>query len=109
MCVLGVAERNIECWLAIDRGALAKELGCAPDDIPPGDPSGFVKRRFGLGKRDDAREDAKRRVSQFVACAPLKSWIKGSKSFEEFYGDAKDLGAQIHCNMPNELESGNGG
>ncbi len=105
MCVLGVAERNIECWLAIDRGALAKELECAPDDIPTDDPSGFVQRRFGLGNRDDAREEAKRRVSRFVARAPLKSWIDGSKSFEDFYRDAKTLGAQLPCDMPNELES----
>ena len=104
MCVLGVAERNIECWLAVDRGALARELGCAPDDIPTNDPSGFVKRRFGLGERDNARKDAKRRVSRFVAQAPLKSWIKGSKSFEDFYRDAKILGARMHCDMPNELE-----
>ena len=106
MCVLGVAERNIECWLAIDRSALAKELGCAPHEIPTDNPAGFVKRRFGLGERDDAREDAKRRVSRFVADAPLKSWIERSDSFEDFYQDAKALGTRIRCDMPNERESG---
>ncbi len=105
MCVFGVAERNIECWLAINRNVLAKELNCTPDDIPRDDPSGFVKRKFGLGERGDAREDAKGRVTQFVAQAPVKSWIEGSESFKSFYGEARSLAARTKCEMPNELES----
>jgi len=103
MCVFGVAERNIECWLAIDREALAKELQCDSKDIPTDDPSGFIKRRFGLGQRDPARGVAKERVAQFVAHAPLKSWIGKSESFEDFYQEARSLGAGINCDMPNEL------
>ena len=105
LCVFGVAERNIECWLAINRSALANELGCTADDIPRDDPSGFVKRRFGLGERDDARMDAKSRVTQFVTHAPVRSWIEGSESFGSFYSDARSLAARTSCNMPNELES----
>ena len=105
MCVFGVAERNIECWLAINRNVLAKELNCTPDDIPRDDPSGFVKRKFGLGERDGTREDAKGRVVQFVAQAPVKSWIKNSESFEDFYKEARSLAARTNCDMPNELES----
>lgn len=105
ICVFGVAERNIECWLAINRHALAKELSCNPADIPNHDPSGFVKRRFGLGERDLARGDAKTRVSRFVTHAPVKSWIEGSESFESFYKDARSLAARTNCDVPNELES----
>lgn len=103
LCVFGVADRNIECWLAIDRPALAGELGCDPVEIPSDDPSGFVDRRFGLRQRDLHRENAKARVSRFVAQAPMKSWIQGSPSFEDFYKDARALAAQIRCDMPNEL------
>ena len=105
LCVFGVAKRNIECWLAIDREALARELGCKRADIPAGDPSGFVKRQFGLGKRDAAREEAKTRVSRFVANAPLKTWIERADSFEDFYRDARALGTQMNCSIPNELEA----
>jgi len=104
LCVFGVAERNIECWLAIDRVALARELGCTPDDIPDDDPSGFVKRRFGLGERDAERETAKQRVARFVAQAPLKSWIERSDSFEDFYQSIRALAAQTQCRIVNELE-----
>ena len=105
MCVFGVAERNIECWLAIDRGALAKELQCDSSDIPNDDPSGFVKKRFDLGQRDAARAEAKDRVSRFVKAAPMKSWIEGSRSFEEFYEDIRRLAVQRKCNLPNERET----
>ncbi len=103
--VYGMADRNIECWLAVNRVALAKELNCTPEEIPRDDPSGFVKKKFGLGERDNAREDAKNRVAQFVAQAPVKSWIEGSESFRSFYGEARSLAARTACEMPNELES----
>ncbi len=105
MCVFGVAERNIECWLAVNRDALAKALNCTPEEIPTDDPSGFVKRRFDLGARGAAREDAKGRVTQFVAQAPVKSWIEGSESFKSFYQDVRSLAARTKCSLPNEMES----
>jgi hypothetical protein len=104
LCVFGVAERNIECWLAADRPALAKEIGCDLEDIPAGDPSGFVKRRFGLGERDANRDAAKEQIGRFVAEVSLKAWIETSDSFEDFYRDVRSLAAQRGCAIPNELE-----
>ena len=104
MCVFGVAERNIECWLAIDRSVLANELGCSPDEIPTDNPSNFVKRHFGLTRRDQ-KDEARLRIRRFVKKTPLKSWMQ-SKSFEAFYDDARNLAAQVKCHMPNEREGG---
>lgn len=104
LCVFGVAERNIECWLAADRGGLAQELGCDVAEIPPGDPSGFVKRRFGIERRDEARNLAKTRVEEFVARAELNVWIRESESFADFYGNAKALASRLKCQMPNERD-----
>ncbi|MGD0896230.1 MAG: hypothetical protein ABR915_00255 [Thermoguttaceae bacterium] len=104
LCVFGVAQRNIECWLAADRRALANELGCHIEDIPADDPSGFVDRAFGLGQRDVGREAAKDRIARFVAGAPLASWIEKSESFEDFYKDARALAARRQCTIPNEIE-----
>ena len=100
----GVADRNIESWLSIDRKDLARELGCKPDEIPPGDPSGFVKGRFGLGERDVRREEAKKRVEDFVARVPMKSWIENSDSFKDFYERVRDLSIQNKCALPNDME-----
>jgi hypothetical protein len=105
LCVFGVAERNIECWLVTDRRALADELGCTTEDIPNDDPSGFVKRRFGLGERGVARDDAKQRIADFVSRAPLRNWIASSDSFRALYDDARALAARIGCEMPNEREA----
>jgi hypothetical protein len=104
LCVFGVADRNIECWLAANRDAIARELGCSADEIPKEDPSGFVKRAFGLGGRDAGRESAKKRVVHFVIGAPLWSWIDQSESFQDFYKDVRALAARGECRVPNELE-----
>ena len=103
LTLFGVADRNIECWLAIDRGALARELKCREEEIPTDDPSNFVKRRFGLTDRD-TRQNAKARVCDYVAQASLRTWIEGSDSFADFYEEARDLATQNECSIPNERE-----
>lgn len=105
LTLFGVADRNVECWLAADPGALAVELECRAEEIPKDDPSDFVKQRFGLTDRD-RREDAKERVRKYVARAPLKSWIRASDSFADFHDDARRLAARTGCAMPNERNDG---
>ena len=102
--LFGVADRNIECWLAIVRDALAAELGCPVDDIPIDDPSHFVKRRFGLSNRD-TRKDARTRICNYVAHASLRSWIERSASFGDLYDQARGLSRRTGCPFPNELET----
>lgn len=103
LTLFGVADRNIECWLAIDREALARELKCQEEDIPEHNPSNFIKRRFELTERDK-KQNAKARICNFVAQAPLRTWIRDSKSFEDFYEDVRDLAVQNGCSFPNERE-----
>ena len=103
LTLLGVADRNVECWLAADRGALAAELECRAEDISTDDPSTFVKRRFGLTGRN-RREAAKQRVREYVAQASLRSWIKASDSFADFHDEARRLAKHIGCAMPNERQ-----
>ena len=105
LTLLGVADRNVECWLAADRGALAVELECRAEEIPKDDPSAFVKRRFGLTDRD-RREAAKDRVREYVAQASLRSWIGASASFASFHDDARGLAKQTRCAIPNERDDG---
>ncbi len=104
LTLLGVADRNIECWLAIDRGALARELQCQVNDIPTDDPSDFIKRHFGLTGRD-TKQDAKARICDYVAQASLKTWIEREDSFEDFYEQARRWATRNECSIPNERES----
>ena len=101
LTLFGVADRNIECWLAIDRSALACELACPVEKIPSDNPSHFVKQGFGLTKRDK-KQGAKARVQDYVARASLKAWIAGSDSFQNFYDEARRLAGQNKCSIPNE-------
>lgn len=105
LTLFGVADQNIECWLAIDQEALACELECSKEDIPTDNPSksNFIKRRFGLTDRD-TKQNAKARICNYVAEVSLRTWIKDSKSFEDFYEDARDLAIQNGCSFPNERE-----
>ena len=107
LTLFGVADRNIECWLAIDRGALASELGCCVEEIPvlPKDPSGFVKGGFDRRARNRG-QDVQECVSDYVERASLRSWIEGSDSFGDFYEDARSLALLTKCPFPNERETG---
>lgn len=103
--VFGVAERNIECWLGIDKQAIASELGCNVNEIPNDDPSGFVKRKFGINHRDEMKEDGKNRIKDFVASAVLYNWIKNSDSFNHFWDQMYQLSKNHQdCKIPNEAE-----
>lgn len=105
LTLFGVADRNVECWLAADRGALAAELGCRAEEIPTDDPSAFVKRRFGLTDRE-GKDAAKERVREYVVRASLKSWIEESDSFADFHDEARRLAKQTKCPIPNERNDG---
>ena len=76
------------------------------EDIPADEPhlSGFVKRRFGLTDRD-TREDAKGRMCKYVLQASLRVWIRGSRSFGDFYDEVRGWAARNGCPLPNELEA----
>ncbi len=102
--VFGVANRNIECWLSIDRPALATELGCKAEDIPTDDPSGFVKRRFGTGARGQVRHEGKERIQNFVSEVSFYHWLRNCKSFEHFWDQIYKLSKQANCSIPNERE-----
>ncbi len=106
LTVFGVAERNMEWWLAIDRNALAQELNCRVEEIPADEPrlSRFVKRCFGLTDRD-TRDEGKERVCRYVLQASLRPWIQDSRSFEDFYEGARRWALQNACSLPNELET----
>lgn len=105
LTLFGVADRNIECWLAADRSALADELDCRVEDIPvlPEDPSGFVKGGFERRARNRG-QDVGECVSGYVERALLKPWIEKSVSFADFYEDARSLALLTECPFPNERD-----
>lgn len=100
LTVFGVANRNIECWLSLDREALAKELDCKPNDIHSDNPSGFVKKRFGVSSRGSSGMN---RIQRFVKNSNLHNWLH-DKSFEHFWDQIFQRSKLEGCNIPNERE-----
>ena len=98
--LFGVADRNIECWLALDRDALSKELGCKPNDFPSDNPSGFIKKRFGVSSRGSTGVD---RIRRFVAKSIFHNWLH-DKSFDHFWEQIWVLSKREGCDIPNERE-----
>ncbi len=99
MIVVGIAERNIECWLNADVDYLSNELGVTRKVLEVEDPKPVVHAAI------SGSVDKQARFVQLVTKAPLKSWIKNSASFKQFYNDARDLSQRMNCSFPNELEN----
>lgn len=95
----GVPERNIECWLTVDREYAAKHLNVPPKALDVPDPKGVFERALGITSYDRKEEE----IASFVRDAPIRNWLE-SRSFETFYEDARVLGKQQGHPIPNEWE-----
>ncbi len=100
MMLYGVADRNIECWLAADRDYLASKLDISQKDLAVDDPKGVIEHALGVTSYDRQEE----KIASIVYDAPLRNWLKRSPSFEAFYEDARLLSKQEQYSIPNERE-----
>ena len=106
LVILGVAERNIECWLTADAKALANWLRTAlgvaaqPRELEVEDPKGVFESKVGI-TRWDKKEDE---IAGFVTGGPLRQWLKVSRSFEGFYDDVRTIGNRMECTIENLRE-----
>ncbi len=102
--LMGVASENIEDWLAADRAALAKALGCNEAEMPLERLAGWVKHQFqALAARTSPTSPVSSRVAQFVSKAPLREWLRNSESFNQFWDDVFQFSKRVDgCDIPNE-------
>ncbi len=98
LTLYGVADSNIECWLAADRDYLARRLTVSPAALAVADPKSAFERALGITSYDRKEKD----IAAIVCDAPLRNWLKCSPSFEAFYKDAWLLSKQQGCIIPNE-------
>lgn len=94
--VFGVPQRNIECWLCADEKQAAAWLSCSEPQVRQADPSDFVKSLLGL--------DLEEKLKDFLAQVILKPWIQGSRSFQDFWEQVRDLSQRNECSLPNEAD-----
>lgn len=101
LMIYGVAEQNIECWLAADRDYLAAQLNIPPSELAVPDPKSVIEHALGITSYNRKEDE----IVLIVAEAPLHNWLKRSPSFESFYADARDLSKQVGNTIPNEREA----
>jgi len=97
--ILGVTDRNVECWLCADPEWLGRKLGVSPDLFRCDDPKEPFKRAMGI-TRDEKKEG---KIAALVAEAPLARWL-ASPSFEDFYEQVRDVSQQRGCSIENLRE-----
>jgi len=100
MTLYGVADRNIECWLAADRDYLARRLGILPKELDVLDPKGVIEGALDVTSYNRREEE----IASIVHDAPFRDWLKHAPSFEAFYEDARVLSKQEGYSIPNERE-----
>ena len=101
--LIGVPDRNVECWLALNRSAIAELCNCEQDKIPRDDPSGFIQRRLHTGERDDEGRQGREAIKEFVSHVGLKQWLD-DHSFDSFYTDVRAKANEHGCSIPDEYE-----
>ncbi|MEA3340544.1 MAG: hypothetical protein U9R15_11310 [Chloroflexota bacterium] len=96
----GVADRNIECWMAADRDYLTQRLNIAAETLDVPDPKGVIERALGVTSYDRKEKV----IASIVRESPIRNWLRRSPSFEAFYEDARTLGIREKYPIPNERE-----
>jgi hypothetical protein len=101
LLVIGVCDRNVECWFVADRQYAATETGLEISALQTNDPKAIFNRTMGITRLDDQQE----KLISYVMRAPLHSWL-GNRSFEHFYDQLRVKSNEFNCRLENLRESG---
>lgn len=94
--ILGLPERNIECWLTCDKIWIAEKLSADQSEFICDDPKSPFKRAMGITRNNRKEEE----IAALICEAPLGRWLQ-SKSFENFYEQARDISQRRKCDIEN--------
>ena len=100
LTIFGVCERNIECWFCADRDWLAGQLGKNGPEFDVPDPKAVFEAALGI--RGPEKQEV--RIAQLVQHAPLRDWLKASRSFENFYESLRTKSKELGCQLENLRE-----
>ncbi len=98
MVIMGVAERNIECWICADADYVANNFPCTAKDLRVNDPKTSFQAAIKI-TRDDKKEDE---IADLVGNYPSLQPMLKMPSFKRFYNDARAFAMQNGCIIPNE-------
>ena len=99
--LLGVANRNIECWICADQLYVAKRLNIDPSVLRVNDPKRAFQKAMGI-TRDDKKLDE---IAGLIAEAPsLRAFLNNSPSLKAFYREVRAYANRRNCAMRDELQ-----
>lgn len=97
--IVGICDRNVECWFCADVDWLAKQLGKNAEFFRVEDPKSIFEEALGITPRDRKESE----IMDLVHEAQLKNWLH-NRSFEDFYDKAWAKSKQLGCGMENVRE-----
>lgn len=95
--IYGVASRNVECWVVLDREHARAELGLPNADLSAPDPKGHVRRGLGARSHGDPEAELVRVVRGMSIQRSVSSGTPAARSLQTFCEDARDLGQRLGC------------
>jgi len=96
LAILGVAERNVECWICQDVNYVATKLNVPSSELAVPDPKGRFESAIGMSATDKKESE----IASLVEEAPLRNWLT-SDSFNDFYEQVRDMGQRHRCAIQN--------
>lgn len=96
LAIVGVPDRNIECWICAFPLFLSERLHVSPERFSVDDPKGQFEGAMGISGFDRREGE----IFELVIDAPLHRWLT-SPSFKDFYAQVRDMSQRQGCAIEN--------
>ncbi len=96
LLIVGICDRNVECWICADTDWIGKQLKKDANDFNLFDPKPVFESALGISRANKMETE----IEELVQKAPLRNWLSNS-SFEDFYGKVWAKSKELECGMEN--------
>ncbi len=97
--LVGVCQRNVECWFCSDAEWLCRMTGRCASDFRATDPKGAFESAMQISCRDRKETE----IKELVKIAPLRQWLQ-NRSFEDFFDKLWKKSKEFGCSIENIRE-----
>jgi hypothetical protein len=97
LVVVGVPDRNVECWICHDPNYVASLCDVLPEILREPDPKIAFEQAMDI-RHGDRKEEI---IAELVRNAPIGKWL-AHRSFSNFYEAIVDFSQRHSCTIRNE-------
>ncbi len=94
--LVGVCQRNVECWFCSDAEWLSRMTGRCASDFQAIDPKGVFESAMLISCRDRKEKE----IAGLASIAPLHRWLQ-NRSFEHFFDKLWQKSKELGCSIEN--------